>query len=486
LRRTRELMKASVPFYQRDMKLVRVALVDAKNSNGEAFQVPGIVPVTPAIMERELGRSAKWLRLSGPSNKEVIIEPPNPVIRQILDMAGEWPFPPLNGIVRCPTLRRDGSLLDKEGYDEATGLALVNSLKMPAIPDKPTRADAEAALSLLNELLSEFPFADEASHSVALAMMLTVVLRGAVEVAPMHLVTAPRPGTGKSYLADLASMIATGDRCAVKAASPSPEETEKRLVGSALAGHSIIALDNCRDTLVGDFLCQITERPLLSLRALGKSDPHRVSNIFTLFANGNNVQVADDMVRRTVRCALDANCVNPERRTFRGNPIKMIQADRGKYVAAILTIARAYIVAGRPNPIPPLPSFEDWSQIVREPLVWLGCSDPVDTMEGLRNEDPTGTERHSVFDAWKSAIGVGKHRAALTAGIIEVAANNGDLREALLAVAPQRLGSGIDPKTLGKWLSSQEKNIAAGCKLQSDRTNKARPKWYLEISAGMG
>ena len=59
-------------------------------------------------------------------------------------------------------------------------------------------------------------------------MILTPVLRAAMEVAPMHLVTAPRPGTGKSYLADIASMIATGDRCAVKAASPNADETEKR------------------------------------------------------------------------------------------------------------------------------------------------------------------------------------------------------------------------------------------------------------------
>jgi len=103
----------------------------------------------------------------------------------------------------------------------------------------------------------------------------------------MHLVTAPRPGTGKSYLADIASMIATGDRCAVKPASPNAEETEKRLVGAALSGRPIIALDNCRDVLRGDFLCQVTERPLLELRALGKSDQHRIPNTFSFFANGN-------------------------------------------------------------------------------------------------------------------------------------------------------------------------------------------------------
>ena len=43
-------------------------------------------------------------------------------------------------------------------------------------------------------------------------------------------------------------------------------ETEKRLIGAALNGHPIIALDNCNSILRGDFLCQVTERPTLGVR----------------------------------------------------------------------------------------------------------------------------------------------------------------------------------------------------------------------------
>jgi putative DNA primase/helicase len=475
------LMDKGIPFYQRDFKIARVALVKAKNCDGETFEIPGILPVTPAIMERALGQSANWVRDDGRSRKAVTTDPPRPVVQQILDMSGEWLFPPLTGIIQCPTMRRDGTILDTPGYDDATGLLLVNSLPMRPIEAVPTMADAMAALALIKGLLIEFPFVDEASRAVALSMMLTSVLRGAMEVSPMHLVTAPRPGSGKSYMADVAAMVSTGDRCAVKSASPSAEETEKRLIGSALEGHPIIALDNCREILQGDFLCQVTERPLLSLRALGKSPPHLIHNTFTFFANGNNIAVADDMVRRTIRCAMDANCENPELRTFKLDPLVKIRANRGKYVAACLTIARAYIVAGRPDALPPLASYAEWSSIVRDPLVWLGCNDAVSTMETLRQEDPKGAERHNVFAAWKSAIGVSKGRAAVTQELLDKAAQHTELHEALLAVSPQRFGEAkIDPRALGKWLSAQEKSIAAGCKLMTDRTNKARPKWYLE------
>jgi putative DNA primase/helicase len=480
------LVKAKVPFYERDRKIVHVAPAKAKNSNGETFEVPTIMPVTPAILDRALGQSATWKRVDVRSREMSAIDPPKPVVQQIIDMVGEWPFPPLRGIIQCPTLRRDGSLLASNGYDEVTGLVLFNSLEFPAIAYAPSENDALRALSLLTALLTEFPFVDEASRAVALSMILTVVLRAAMEVAPMHLATAPLPGTGKSFLADVAAMIATGERCPVKSASKNPEETEKRLIGSALGGRPIIALDNCRDVLEGDFLCQVTERPLLELRPLGTSKQSIVANNFTVFANGNNVAIAEDMVRRTIRCGMDANCESPEKRTFKLNPLAMIRADRGKYVAACLTIARAYVAAGRPNPLTPLPSFEEWSGMVREPLIWLGCSDPVDTMEALRDEDPKSAERCRVFDAWKSTIGVGKYRTCLTSGIIEKAGQNGVLCEALLAVARQRVGDAIDPTALGKWLSRQEKNIASGCKLMSDRTDKNRPKWYLELQGSGG
>jgi putative DNA primase/helicase len=312
-------------------------------------------------------------------------------------------------------------------------------------------------------------------------MLITPVVRGGMAVAPMSLVTAPLPGTGKSYLADVASMIATGERCAVKSAAPTYEETEKRLIGSALAGFPIIALDNCREGLAGDFFCQIVERPLMELRALGKSDMHRIPNTFTMFCNGNNAGVAEDMVRRSTRSGLDANLENPEMREFNGNPLAAVQRDRGQYIAAALTIPLAYLAAGCPEKRPPLVSFEEWSRIVREPLVWLGCGDPVATQEKLRTNDPRKAEAIAIFEAWKSEIGLGRDRRCMTKDIIACAEVHEKFREALLAVATQR-GSErkIDANQLGKWLPLHEGTIVSGCKLLADRSDKARTKWFLD------
>ncbi len=139
-------------------------------------------------------------------------------------------------------------------------------------------------------------------------------------------------------------------------------------------------------------------------------------------------------------------------------------------------------MAGRPNPLTPLASFEEWSRLVREPLIWLGCDDPIATMHSLRQTDPKAIERETVFETWKSEIGIGRARACLTAELVSAADSRPALRETLLIIAPQRFGDKIDPKALGKWLGRHENTLAANCKLLVDRTNATRPRWYLEPS----
>ena len=81
----------------------------------------------------------------------------------------------------------------------------------------PKTASNTAAVSTNPDTWSSFDaIARDASRSVAMSMLLTPVLRGALAPAvPMHVITAPEAGTGKSYLQDIASCIAIGDRCAV-------------------------------------------------------------------------------------------------------------------------------------------------------------------------------------------------------------------------------------------------------------------------------
>jgi hypothetical protein len=88
-----------------------------------------------------------------------------------------------------------------------------------------------------------------------------------------------------------------------------------------------------------------------------------------------------------------------------------------------------------------------------------------------------------LFEAWKSEIGIGAERRCRTSDLIDTAAHRPNLREALLRIARKRFSTDaqIDPTALGKWLGKYEGNIASGCKLQVDRSDATRPRWYLEI-----
>ena len=56
----------------------------------------------------------------------------------------------------------------------------------------------------------------------------------------------------------------------------------------------------------------MTERPLVRMRILGKSEVPEFECKAAIFATGNNLILVGDMVRRAVICTLDAGVERPE------------------------------------------------------------------------------------------------------------------------------------------------------------------------------
>lgn len=469
------LVKTDIPIFQRGRELVRPVHQEVPASKGRTTVSVGLARVTTSGMVDLLSQAAKWVRWNGKTKVMAPTDPTERIANIILSRVGMWTVPTLAGVIATPTLRPDGTVLHHAGYDPVTRLFQIidPTLKPAYIPEQPTKQDAEKALATLNSLLDEFPFVAPVDRAVALSALITPIVRGAVGVAPLHAIRASTAGTGKSYLADLASAICSGRPCPVISVSPDPKETESRLTGLLLAGFALISLDNVNGELGGDLLCQAVERPTVRLRRLGGSDIFEVESRATFFATGNGLRVRGDMTRRTLICSLDAGVERPENRDFKHNPIDDVLADRGKYVAAILTIVRAYVVARYPNRCKPLASFEEWSDFVRSPLVWLGFPDPVETTEQARDGDPELTALREFLTTWREAIG---GETLALRGAIEIATSRTadpdgigsyrwpDFREALLAIAGFK-GS-IDSRRLGKWMDGHEGRIVDGLRLR--------------------
>ena len=485
------LIQAGAPIYQRDGFLVHLVPSEVEVSNGKRTKVAQLVRVDRAYLIDKLCKYASWEKYDARSSRMKRINSPSNIATTIESRFGDWKFPKVIGVINTPTLRPDGSILSVTGYDLPTLLLLSEPPPMPTIPEYPTKGQAYDALNLLKDLIEEFPFADDASESVALSAMITPVVRGAFTVSPMHAVTAPMPGSGKSFLFDICSVIATGQVCPVMAAGANEEETEKRLGAALMAGQSIISIDNFNGDLGGDALCQIIERPIVDIRILGKSERARIESRSTIFATGNNLRLVGDLTRRVIICRLDAKSERPELRAFKRNPLEDIFANRGLYVAAALTVVRAYFAAGKPNPAPPLGSFGGWSDTVRSALMWLECADPVQTMEAARREDPTLQATIAVFTAWRDTIGIGKkltaaeliNQATTAHATQEFCQTENSLQAALIDAIGSKSGS-LNARELGKWLSRQKERIVCDLRLEgkTDSHGHAAQWWLTNVA----
>jgi hypothetical protein len=188
---------------------------------------------------------------------------------------------------------------------------------------------------------------------------------------------------------DIINAIATGHQfCPVIAWADSEEENEKRLGSMLISGVPVISLDNAETDIGGAMLCQVTERPVVRVRILGRSETPEFDCRAAVFATGNNIAIRGDMTRRALTCNLDAAIEQPELRNFEDRPLERVHADRGRFVAAALIVVRAYLRAGAPDVYSQLGSYGLWSRMVRGPLIWLGQPDPAESMEAARAEDP--------------------------------------------------------------------------------------------------
>jgi putative DNA primase/helicase len=466
------LIASGLPVFQRGGQLVRPMAWEVAASDERPTVAVGLKPIGSAALVDLLNKAAVFVKNNGKP-----VDPPGKVATIILSRSGMWRVPSILGVITAPTLRRDGSVISEPCFDSTTRLFYVPDarLRVP-IPSNPTKEDADAALEMLRDLISGFRFVGPVDEAVALSGIISPVVRGALGMVPLHGITAPTAGSGKSYYVDVVSVIATGRICPVAAAAEDdPRETEKRLVGLLLAGFPVISLDNLSDPLGGDLLCQAVERPLIRLRALGSSEMIEIESRASVFATANNMTIQGDMTRRALLAHIDAEEERPEDREFTFDPVGRVLEDRGKYVSACLTIVRAYIASGDEPVKPKLASYGSWSDLVRSSLIWLGCADPVSSIGDARATDPVLDTLRQVLSAWEQFFGL--DAALSVAAVIASLTDHSDrapedlpkedeakrdaLRAALMLIGSNRRGR-LDAARLSYWLRKSKGRIVDG------------------------
>lgn len=457
--------EAADQIFQRSGSLVHISrnrLKPTDEDHDKHFHVENdliIVPVEPEWLTDRLERSFDFGRMgkkkgdNGRSEKQ--FQPtacPKALVNRLLGIKQHWDYPHLAGIIETPTLRRDGSILCQPGYDPISGLYFdPGRTVFPAPINNPTKADALAAHNRIREMLKDFPFADEddtvrddtVSGSVALSLLLLSVCRRLFPIAPMFGIDANLAQSGKTELAQVAAIIATGRETACRPLGTDEYQRATSLAAAFEAGDGVILFDNIdgnKQNVEGEALCMATTAPTFKMRRLGgnsAADQVSAPTNSLLIATGNKLTFAGDMAEdRALIVNLRPNKPLAQRR-FSHMPLSQYVMDnRPQIVVDLLTILRAYHLADDKQPGSQF-RFASFRAKIADAVVWLGLPDPIQSTQRVKDEDPISESQREVMTAWVAHFG---DKVVTVANAIE----NGDV---LKAIADAR---GMDPHRVSK------------------------------------
>jgi hypothetical protein len=380
--------------------------------------------------------------------------------------------PKLEGITHCPYFH-EGNLIQDRGYHSDTGSYLSRDFNIEV---RGSVDNALKSLEYLKGVIVTFPFESVVDEAVALAMMLTAVQRRLLECVPMFAISANTPGSGKTMLQRGISSLMTGTAPSVCGYRSDEKEFTKMLFSLLLGGASAVAIDNVGLGVPfgGDDLCSMLSSLRYQDRELSFSRIREVSTRALFSVSGNNLRVSQDMTRRCLMIRLDPKCEKPEERVFDEDFVTLCLRDRKKILQAVLTILRGYHEAGCPNVGQVrLGTFEEWSDAVCAPLMWLGVVDPA--LGLAKSTADTGiSDVSEILGIWFGEIGpFGVTVKELFAGYSTTA---GWFRE-LFADGPQ----GTLVRKVGNFLSKYEGRVVGGKRLVRSGLRGGVAVWRVEI-----
>jgi hypothetical protein len=331
---------------------------------------PGAVRLSPLVGKHlcsHLARVADWFA------DGTAIPPPAAVIRDLEATQDVSDIPFLESVATCPVLTREGEIVTQPGYHRRGRVWYQPDpgLVIPPIPSHPSAADVIQARAFIEDnLFVDFPFLEDSDRAVAWAALTLPFVRLAIDGStPLHLLTAPTRGTGKTLLATVLTVPVMGRR-EVELMTVDCEEPEmrKRLTGKLLNSPMFVFMDNLGQgrRLVSSSLAAVLTARAWSDRLLRSSIMVSLPVRCVWLATGNNPVLSDELMRRTVRSRLDSGQSRPHMRSDFKHPklLAWTKENRSALLQAILTLVQAWLEAGMPRSDVRLGMFESWAQVI--------------------------------------------------------------------------------------------------------------------------
>ncbi len=439
---------------------------------------PSIVPTSASALTRELSEAASWYKYNGTKKGLERCDPPTKHSRILYEAQHFQYLPPLAGIARQPYFREsDGKLITQAGYDKISQRFGGFDPGQFVIPN-PTPEAAQAALVMLEELLTEFHFVAAVDKAAALSAILTAVVRPSLDYAPAFHSRAPVFGSGKTYLCELIGAFA-GPGGNTKVSYPTTaEEATKEILSLLLTNPAVIEFDDMHTdwTPHGTIKRMLTAETIAD-RILGVSKMATVSTRTLFLGSGNNVGPVRDLLRRVLTIHIDPRCATPATITYNSSPLKKVRKERGRYVAAVLTIILAWQKAGAPRTaVESIVTFGGaWSDYCRHPLIWLGHPDPATALLEQVKHDPDDDLLAGLMTEWMKAFG--STPTTVRKAIEQATQSYPDLFDAMCEL-PVEENDTINPSKLG-WLLKKNTNKVVGGMVLQKASAGGRTAWRV-------
>jgi hypothetical protein len=185
------------------------------------------------------------------------------------------------------------------------------------------------------------------------------------------------------------------------------QELDKRLASDLIEAAQVLFLDNFNSAMLrSEILASVLTERRACVRPLGRTGMVALNSTAFIAVTGNGLSVSEDLARRFMVSELDARCEDPEQRPFATDFLRNIESRRAELLSATLTIWRwgrqhaAELTSGRP-----LGSFEQWAEWCRDPLLALGCRDPVERIDKIKSDDPHRRNIVELFETWNAEHG---------------------------------------------------------------------------------
>jgi hypothetical protein len=380
-----------------------------------------------------------------------LVDIPLDAANYLLHMGSWQELPVIDRVTTVPAFSPDGSLMATPGYHAGLRAYLdLEGFRLPEVPAHPTLEELERARELIiDELLGDFPFVDDASRAHAIALGLQPFVRPLIQGGtPMYLITAPTESSGKTTLARVLAFVASGRwPSLLNDAFNDEAEMGKQLTSILWTGPVTVLLDNINRRMdSGQFAALLTSSRWEG-RLLGKNDMVSIPVFASWVATGNNPDMSREISRRTIGIQLDPKSEQPwitgayRRKNFEG----WVQVSRPQLAWAFLVLVRHWFAEGKPSGSGYLASFDTWVAIMGGILGVCGVPGFLENLEKFYQRADSESETWRQFIAlWWDRYG---ERAVTVAELHKMAVEGDCLGATLGDKGPQsqktRLGQAV-------------------------------------------